>query len=99
MVVASDSVAALTMVVHCQIRGVGTSLVAREVALDLAEGVYRPDVAAHVPGVTNVLPDALSRLWEPGAKSRCPEGLRHVQRAQVPPRPRTWWRTLDGAPR
>ena len=34
-------------------------------ALDIADTVYVPDVAEHVPGVANVGPDVLSRRFAP----------------------------------
>lgn len=44
------------------------NMVAREVALDLALKNYRLTELSHIPGITNVTADALSRLWLPDPK-------------------------------
>ena len=44
------------------------NVVAREVALDLALKNYRLTELSHIPGITNVTSDALSRLWSPDPK-------------------------------
>ena len=41
------------------------AIIAREVALDIAGGNYQIGELVHVPGITNVAADALSRLWAP----------------------------------
>lgn len=61
--VKSDSASALTSVVCCRATGTGTSIIARELSLDIAEAVYRPEVAEHIPGVANVTVDAPPRLF------------------------------------
>ena len=80
--VRSDSVSALTSLVRCRSAGDGTNSIACELALDLARSIYRPDVAEHVPGIANALPDALSRLSEPGAEQTVPLALRAATRAR-----------------
>ena len=40
-------------------------LIAREAALDVADGLYEPLVVEHIPGVANVLADVLSRRRDP----------------------------------
>eukprot|EP00972_Heterocapsa_arctica_P089569 13206844-Heterocapsa_arctica.AAC.1 len=64
LTVRSDSIAALTAVLTAKADGPGTSLVAQELALDMAEAVYTPRLVAHLPGVANDLADDLSRLSE-----------------------------------
>ena len=46
-------------------KSAAVNLVVREAALDMAEGLYRIDVREHIPGVTNLWPDALSRVGQP----------------------------------
>eukprot|EP00971_Amphidinium_carterae_P165405 3278950-Amphidinium_carterae.1 len=41
------------------------NLVARELALELAQGSFRPDRLEHVPGMLNSLADAASRQFDP----------------------------------
>ena len=69
-------------------------LVARELALDISEAVYTPDIATHVPGMSNVFPDVLSREHEPGKRFVLPDALLHVSREYVPDRGDSFYRTL-----
>ena len=70
--VRGDSVTALTMVMCMKARGRGVNLVARELALDLADGCFRPDVARHIAGVSNKRADILSRRFQPGKEFKLP---------------------------
>lgn len=63
--VKSDSITALTMALKLQASGHATSIVAREIALEVAAANYYPVVAMHVPGIANVIPDQLSRRFQP----------------------------------
>ena len=81
------------MVVRMKAKGAGTSLVAREMALDIAEAIYEPSVAAHIPGVANLLADFLSRMRGRG-EDRVPAALRSARRRVLPRRDSAWWRTL-----
>ena len=65
--VRGDSVAMLTLVLMMKSKpGVeNTGLIAREIALDVAGGVYAPAAGGHVPGVANTLADSLSRRCMP----------------------------------
>ena len=74
-------------------RSPGLGLLARELALDLAEGVYQPDIAAvHIGGVTNKLADWLSREAAPGETGDRPAALQ--PETVILPRPRSWYRRL-----
>ena len=90
--VTGDSVSALTMVVKTQARGEGTALIARELALDVAESLYEPAVCTHIPGVANVLADYLSRRRVKALES-VPGPLRAARQRRLPPRDAAWWRT------
>ena len=63
----------------------------------IAEGTFAPDVIEHIPGVANVLPDALSRLDDPAYhnKFRLPTVLRSVRRRVLSHRGPGFWRTLE----
>ena len=64
-------------------------------ALDLADEVYSPNLVSHLPGVTNRLADALSRLADPAhAHEGIPPSLGNAQFHEPPARPRSWYRTL-----
>ena len=91
--VTGDSVSALTMVVKMNAKGVGTALLARELALDVAEALYEPLVCTHIPGVANVLADFLSRRGSHGY-DELPAPLRRAKARQLPARDPGWWRTV-----
>ena len=75
------------------------NLVGQEIAYDQAVGDYRVDVYEHTPGVANIGPEYLSRMFAPGASSRKePEYLVPVTAVAVPERTAAWWRTWDLPP-
>ena len=85
LLIRGDSVTMLTIVL----------CLARELALDLAEGVYQPDIAAlHIGGVTNKLADWLSREAAHGETGDGPAVLQQSSETVILPRPRSWYRTL-----
>ena len=61
--VRSDSVSALTVAMRFKSVGHGPRIVARELALEIATGVYRLNVYSHMPGAANAFPDSLSRRY------------------------------------
>ena len=61
----SDNVGALRTLLKLTSPSQAMGVVAREVALDVAAGNYQITELEHVPGVTNVVADALSRMWSP----------------------------------
>ena len=91
--VTGDSVSALILVVKMKARGEGTSLIARELALDVAESLYEPSVCTHIPGIANVLADFLSQRRHKAVEG-LPSPLRSARRRQLPHRNSDWWRTL-----
>ena len=62
--------------------------IAREVAMEFSRSSVMPSVGTHVPGITHVLADDLSRYYEPGApqQGKIPEALKRVKCDVVPPR-------------
>ena len=72
--------------------------IVREMALDLAEGLYEFDYVEHVAGTTNVLADALSRLAELEANKVIPHALAWAARDVPPVRAAAWWRVSAGPP-
>eukprot|EP00971_Amphidinium_carterae_P338836 6476358-Amphidinium_carterae.1 len=71
----SDSVAALMMMQSLSSRGEGPSAIAREIALDLGLMSWQPVLVQHKPGQLNLIPDALSRLYQPGKAEECRAAL------------------------
>ena len=68
------------------------NLIAREIFLDSVLGLYTVGVATHIPGISNVLPDHLSRLWAPDAHA-FPTELVDVPELQVPNLDGRFWKT------
>ena len=95
LTVKSDSVSALIMAVDLKSRGYGPNLIAKEMALDIAELCYRPDCMRHVPGLSNVGADSLSRLMQPDSPSTLPVFFDDVERVYLKPRGRELFRTLN----
>ena len=91
--VRSGSANALVMIMKMKAGGEGTGLIARLIALDIAEACYEPQIGEHVPGVANVLADYLSRLGE-HVNTPVPGPLRRIEWTSVECRSRSWWRTL-----
>ena len=67
--------------------------IAREVAMEFSRSSMMPSVGTHVPGITNVLADDLSRYYEPGApqEGKIPTALKDVKRDLVPLRAPEWY--------
>ena len=89
--VRSDSLSALRTLTKLSSASPSLNAVARELALDAQRREYQIHIAAHIPGISNVLPDELSRLWAPEAKPFPPE-LAEVERVVPPPRDEHFWR-------
>ena len=91
--VVGDSTGSLALVRKLHAKAPMMNLVAQELALDEGWGRYTLVSVRHIPGVTNLQPDALSRLYAPEAKHVPPE-LQQVPRAQVAPRGQKFWKSL-----
>ena len=94
--VRGDSQAALGALGKLRFPSPHINAIARELAIDLAESSFELAVHQHIPGKSNVLPDFLSRLEEPGASKRPPCDLSKVHCTKVEPRGPSWWRTWAG---
>ncbi len=86
---------ALTLLLQLRGKGQGPAAIGRELALDLAEGLYRPDVGEHVPGIANAGPDLLSRMSEPGKTVKLPTYLLNARRISPPCRDTAFWRAAS----
>ena len=74
------------------------NLIARELALDSVQGLYTIGMATHIPGVSNILPDDLSRMWAP-VPHAFPKALVGIAEHVAPPRDKSFWRTTNGVHR
>ena len=96
--VKSDSISALILCLEFKTSGIGTSILAREIALDVACNEYSPTIVQHIPGVDNVIADPLSRRFMPDSSFTVPACLADVPEAVPPVRPRKYFRTLEAPP-
>ena len=92
--VRADNITALTMLTTLKAKGPGVNLIARELALDLGCGVFRPGICAHTPGVSYKVADALSRRHMPNFGFEIPACLQHLEETPVPKRDQSYYRTL-----
>jgi hypothetical protein len=92
--VKADNIAALTMVASMKARRGPMSVVAREMALDVACGLYSPSIAEHLPGVVNEAADALSRRHQPGKTFVLPFLLKKATERRPDNRNSDWWRSI-----
>jgi len=90
----SDSLSALRSMVKLSSSSPALGLIAREIALDSVLGLYTVGVAVHIPGVSNVLPDDLSRMWAPEPHA-FPSILQGVAEHVAPERDRAFWKTTQ----
>ena len=90
--VRSDSLSALRSMVKLSSKSPNLNLVARELALDAVLGLYTIGMAVHIPGVSNKLPDDLSRMWAPEPHA-CPLELVDIPEHSLPLRDGSFWRT------
>ena len=96
--VRSDSVSALILALKLKTKGCAPGIIAREIALDVASALYVPNIAEHVPGTHNVVPDALSRKYQPGQAFVLPNVIKDVPELKLAPRGRDYYRCLAKPP-
>ena len=94
LTVRADNVSALMLLAHMKARRGPMATVAREVALDVADGVYTPTFSEHIPGVTNEAADGLSRRHQPNKIFVRHSLLNDAKETQTATRNCSWWRSL-----
>ena len=72
------------------------NLLAREYALDMGECSFEPDIIEHLPGITNVTADALSRKTDPAYTDswKLPTCLAHAKQITPSKRDESWWKSI-----
>ena len=93
--VRADNITALTMLAAFKGSGHSMGILAREVALDIGCGIFRPDICAHSPGVAHKVADSLSRKHAPGFSYTLPACLENATEVEAPLRPRSYYRSLE----
>ena len=91
----SDALGAIQALANLRSRNPGVNRIAAELALDIIDKQYAPLRMTHIPGVSNVFPDFLSRILQPGAKKAEVPELRGAKQVVLPRRDLTWWRTIS----
>ena len=91
LMVRSDSMSALISLAALKSKGEGIQTIAMELALDIGSALYRPGLIVHTPGVSNVVPDYLSRLSAPGPPKSPPAQLAGSKLRTPPTRGPAWW--------
>jgi hypothetical protein len=86
----SDSLSALRLAVRLSSPSPAMNRIGCELALDLANDVYQFELCEHIAGITNTIPDILSRQFSPEAKP-LPSDCDECKRIRVPPRDGTFW--------
>ena len=84
-----DNMSALSMASRLKV-GPSSRLIGQELALIYWRSHFEPKVE-HIPGISNVFADALSRLSDPSKNYAIPEALRHAERHHPPPRPNSYY--------
>ena len=95
LTIRSDNIGALVLLGRLDSKSPRNNLIAREAALDMGESTFKPQVAEHIPGISNITADLLSRIYQPGSTAKLPTILAGVPRSQPAVRDRTWWRSLS----
>ncbi len=90
-----DNVGALTLFGQLTTHSSTNSIIAREAALDIGMTTFKPRVVEHVPGITNITCDALSRMRQPGKGILLPENLKDIPRASLGAREQDWWKSTS----
>ena len=87
--------ASLVAMLSLRAKGAGPSLIARELALELGDGSFAPDLVEHLPGVSNPEADELSRRYDHAHQPwNLPQLFQGVPETVLPSRPRRWYWTL-----
>ena len=94
----SDNISALTLFSQLKSHSRQLAIIAREFSLDLGAATFKPEIAQHLPGVSNVIADMLSRRYQPGKTFQLHPSLLQAKAVIPPTRDRTWWKTLAEPP-
>ena len=93
-----DNISSLILFSTLKTQSRQLATIAREFALDLGTACFKPEVAQHVPGIANVVADSLSRKFEPGKPYVHHPSLANSEEVVPPPRPISWWKSMNGPP-
>ena len=90
--VAGDNMSALILLTDLKNKSRSINIVARGLAFELGDSLYRPDIVTHIPGLSNKLADYLSRLMAPdGPPVARPAALDHAEQTSPAARTPSWY--------
>ena len=90
----SDNIGALSLFAFLKGSSSPLRTIAAEFALDLGKAEYRPDLITHIPGITNVICDVLSRRYDPHKEFYIPSQHCKAKAVKPPERTASWWRSV-----
>ena len=93
--VRSDNLATLYLLSHLKSSSRSLNLIGRELALEFGDCTWKPMFQSHTPGVANVVPDLLSRRFQPGKRFHLPPCLQGVQEFVPPARDEFYYLALQ----
>jgi hypothetical protein len=88
--VRSDSLGALRMAMKVSSKSPAMNAIAQEIALHMATRDFELAILKHIPGISNEIPDALSRQHAPEPKP-FPTSLEGAKRRMAPERTADFW--------
>ena len=96
LAVDGDNITALVTVTKLKAPEGGVRRIAREIALDFADACFPPVHCRHIAGISNVLPDMISRKFDPNFRpdETMPlQQLAGISQTRLAPRTDAWYRT------
>jgi len=97
LAVEGDNVGALTLLSKFKAAGKGPGMIAREMALLFSEASFEPRCISHIPGISNIIADMLSRKHDPKKSYTLPAALAHAREVFPPPRNKDYYLSLRPA--
>ena len=79
--VRADNMTALHLILRLKGSTPQLNQIAREVALDLGDAAFRPDIVSHTPGIASTIADDLSRRYCPGTVFKLPSTVGECARS------------------
>lgn len=96
LAIRNDNIGALVLLGQLETKSQRNSIIAREAALDIGISSFRPQIVEHIPGITNVTCDELSRLSQPGkTHNAIPKILQGIPKKTISARDKTWWKSIN----
>ena len=89
----SDNMSALALACRLKTSAASRSI-GKEIAMVYTSAAFEPKVVEHIPGITNTVADALSRIGDGSGAFEAPDELAHLVESPVPVRDESFYTTL-----